>query len=437
MMSDEDDDLLCELVPGTQAFLAAGVIPGTLCGIESVGRPDVVCWASDVACLEAIQEAGYSQAVALVPAPGRNLFDPLRSHADQLGLVKKFIIAGGERDFVEELARRLGRHRVWRARWPQGCQDACDTAQRHGMQAVRDSLEAADPYPIEGIHRPSAEAMLAFRHAPPAPVLTTGCGATDQIMKFPGEGKLIVVTGIPNHGKSSWMTHAMAHTAKHHSRRWAVFSPEMGEWQNLSAAAMSWWAAKPFRSTDSIPGMTDDEISSGAIWCSHHFTYLACDGEDAAPTLDWLLERAAACVFRDGTTDFVIDPWNEIEHDEGGRSETAYIGRALQRLRAFATRHGCNVWIVAHPTKLKPMKPGEPVPVPTSYDINGGANWANKADMIIVVHCPDTTTQIHLLKARFRRWGRRGRMAELEFDPTTSRFRSAAVCDAARDPDGA
>jgi twinkle protein len=183
--------------------------------------------------------------------------------------------------------------------------------------------------------------------------------------------------------------------------------------------------------------MTDKEIADGASWCGSRFSFLACDGENDAPTLDWLLERARACILRDGTTDFLIDPWNEIEHDEAGRTETTYIGRVLQRLRGFANRHGCNVWIVAHPTKLKPMKPGEPVPVPTAYDINGGANWANKGDMIVVVHCPANVTQIHLLKARFRRWGRRGEVAELELDPTTGRFRSADVREAYGDPEPA
>ena len=256
-------------------------------------------------------------------------------------------------------------------------------------------------------------------------------------MRLPGEGKLIVVTGIPNHGKSTWMLHVMAHTAQAHKRRWAIFTPEFGEWEHPAAQIMQWRAYKPYRPMPGLPGMSDREIEDGAAWCESRFSFLSCDGETDAPTLDWLLELARACVLRDGTTDFVIDPWNEIEHDEGGRTETAYIGRVLQRLRAFATRHGCNVWIVAHPTKLKPLKPGEPPPVPTAYDINGGANWANKADMILLVHCPENVTQIHLLKARFRRWGRRGGMAELLFDPTSGRFRSASISSGLRDPEPA
>jgi len=383
--------------------------------------------------MEAVRAAGYPQTVALVPAARRDIFAPLKDNFELLEKVAKIIIVGGSREFVEELARRLGRHRVWRCHWPEGCADAADIIQRHGAQAVRDGIESAQPYPIEGIHHPSAAAMLAHRHAPAPPTLTTGCHATDQIMRLPGEGKLIVVTGIPNHGKSTWVTSIMAHTAQNHDRRWAVFSPEFGEWQHLAAQVMTLRAGKAFRAGAGQAAMSDADISEGAEWCRTRFSFLACDGEDDAPTLDWLLDRARACVLRDGTTDFVIDPWNEIEHDEAGRSETSYIGRALQRLRAFACRHGCNVWIVAHPTKLKPVKVGDPVPVPTAYDINGGANWANKGDLIVVVHCPETVTQIHLLKARFRRWGRRGAIAELEFDPTTGRFHSAAVADALTD----
>jgi twinkle protein len=438
---DDIDDPLWGAIDDTPAPIRAA--PGTLHGIETVAKPDVIWWAPDIEALEAVRAAGYTQSVALVPDEMGDAFGLLGDYKDQTDAWQKIVICGGPDAFVGELARRLGRHRVWRVCWPDGCTDASDTLQRRGTQAVRDAIDAAEPFPIEGIHRPTKEAMLAHRHAAPPITLTTGCEASDKIMRFPGEGKLIIITGIPNHGKSSVLTHIMAHTASAHDRRWAVFSPEMGEWQILAAQIMAWRAAKPFRPVHGTPSMTDDDIREGAEWCRPRFAFLSFDAEDEAPTLEGILEKARVCVFRDGTTDLVIDPWNEVEHEDGRLNETTYTGRVLQRLRGFAARHGCNVWIVAHPRILRALKPGEPVPVPTAYDISGSSNFANKGDVILTVHCPEvkegnktrpgSVTQLHLLKARFRRWGRRGGVAELEFDPTTGRFRSAMIMDSLAD----
>jgi twinkle protein len=434
-MSD-DSDPLWGIVDTIQENAAPVPAPGSLDGVGDIEGPypDLVIWTHDGESAAAIRDAGYRQILVLVPAPNRDVFAPMREHADLLGRIRKIIIAGGPPTFRAELARRLGRHRVWLAVWPEGCADPAEVAQSHGLQVIRNAIENAKPIPIEGVNQPSAEMMLAFRHAPAPPVLTTGCQATDRLLRLPGEGRLIIVTGIPNHGKSSWLTHLMGHTAEAHGRRWAVFSPEFGEWQHLAAAVMAWRINKPFRGSAACEGMSDQEIADSAEWIRPRFTFLACENEDDAPTLDWFLEMARICVLRDGATDAVIDPWNELQFDSAGRTEAEIIGRALQRLRAFAIRYGCNVWIVAHPTKLRPAKPGEPVPPPGPYDINGSSNWANKADLIVTVHCPENVTEIYLMKSRFRRWGRKGGSpARLQFDPWTGRFRSEQLEEALDD----
>ena len=128
-------------------------------------------------------------------------------------------------------------------------------------------------------------------------------------------------------------------------------------------------------------------------------------------------------MLRDGTTDLLIDPWNEVEHVRGKDSETDYIGLMLRRLKAFAKRHGCNVWIIAHPAKPLPLRPGEKRAAPGPYDLAGSANWANKTDIGITVHSPEPgAAEIHLWKLRFRRWGQRGAVVKLDFDASTGRY---------------
>ncbi len=413
----------------------------TLFNVDRIETPDVVWWVEGEPDVMALHQCGYRQTVTLkdgAPAELRAEDDPRRAddrrfaalgtHAELLEKVGKFVLAGDMDGpgavLREELARRLGRHRCWLVTWPEGCKDACDTLRQHGEGVVREALEAAAPYPIEGVQRVGKGTLERLFRLPPLPVLTIGVGAVDEVMKLPGEGRLIVITGIPNHGKSSFVTFAMVQTAVRHARRWVVFSPENQPWEEYAAQCAEVLVGKAFRGPRGLDIMTAEDRAKAETWLAERIVFLVSDAEDSSPTLDWVLDRAKASVLRDGATDLVIDPWNEVEHERGDRTETEYIGRSLQRLKAFAYRHGCNVWVVVHPTKLLPAKPGAKLAPPSLYDVAGSAHWANKADLAITIHTPEHLTEVHLRKARFSRWGRRNTMASLEFDPITGRYRS-------------
>jgi twinkle protein len=150
-------------------------------------------------------------------------------------------------------------------------------------------------------------------------------------------------------------------------------------------------------------------------------TLLACDALVDQPTLDWILERAEAAVLRDGITDLKLDPWNEIAHQRGDMTETDYTGQCLQRLKAFAYRHGVNVWIIAHPAKPAPGEHDKP---PNGYSISGSQHWANKSDLGLTVWVEPKTNDVELRvwKSRFSRWAARGAVAALDFDQMTGRY---------------
>jgi twinkle protein len=100
----------------------------------------------------AIAEAGYANA-ASVPngaqtggkaADDSAAFSWIANCAEHLDRVERFILAGDAdekgRGLEAELARRLGRERCWRVRWPDGndapCKDANETLARIIRQAV-------------------------------------------------------------------------------------------------------------------------------------------------------------------------------------------------------------------------------------------------------------------------------------------------------------
>jgi twinkle protein len=415
----------------------------TLYNVAAVDEadPQMVWWVEGEADVMAMHEAGYPQTISLpngAPAklrdeddPAREhdeRFAPLRTHADLLGKVKRFILAGDMdapgQVLREELARRLGRHRCWIVLWPEGCKDAGDVLKKHGPERVRQCVEAATPYPIRGVYYIRPGTLQDYRAKPPPPLLSTGLAPLDKMLRLPSDGRLIVTTGYPGSGKSSLIRFLMVHTAHAHDRRWMVFSPEMAPWEKFASTIAEVRTGEPFRERHGRHPMTHGELEAAEHWMMGRFVFLANDAEDDAPSVEWILERTRMEVIRFGVTDLLIDPWNQVSHDFGRMSETQYIERQLQIIAGFGQRHGVNTWIVAHPIKPSGVRFGdEGPPAPTLYDIAGSATWFNRTDLGLAVHRPPGRgTEIHLRKSRFDEWGQKGGMALVEYQPWCGRF---------------
>jgi twinkle protein len=428
----------------------------TLFNIDSITDIGHVVWVEGETDCMAVHEAGWKQVVSLKDGASKTLrdeddpkresdrrFEALTTHAEKLSEIEKFYLAGDNDEpglvLREELARRLGRNRCLIVTWPEGCKDACDVMVKFGEDVVCECIHNAKPYPIDDVQEITGAALDAYLELPAPKVMTTGATATDQILKLPGEGRLIIVTGVPSSGKSTWTMFVMLHLILREDRRFLVFSPEMQPFEEFAVLCAQVLNGKPARRgkhwIEGDPIMSRKERVQVGDWLRDRMKFLATDSLENPPTLDLILDRATQSSLRLGITDLLIDPWNEIEHQRNGLSPTDYIGRSLQRLKSFGNRHGCNVWVVAHPTKLRPPTPGEPMPPPGPYDISDSAHWANKADVGITVHTPESMTSIHLWKARFKRWGTKGTFAELGLNEANGRFESQPSVQIKHGPD--
>jgi twinkle protein len=373
--------------------------------------------------------AGFLNAVSVpdgAPSPDAKHFENKFEFLDdeRLDAVKTFILAvdkdrPGER-LEDELARRLGRDKCLRVTWPEGCKDANEVLITHGAQVLRECIEDARPFPVEGIFSMSdieddLNLMLEYGMIQGEP---TGWDSVDGLYT-PAPGQWTLVTGIPSMGKSEWLDALAVNIAEIAGWSFGVCSPEN--------QPISWHAAKLIEKRMGerlVAGRVDAKsFGEAKAWMNQHFHFIMPE----EPTLDSVLAKAKVLVRRVGMKGLIIDPYNELDHArrKDGVSETEYVSSFLTQLRKFARENSIHVWLVAHPAKL--MKDNKGVyPVPDGYTVSGSAHFYNKADNIIAVHRdtsnPMAATEIHVQKIRSRWLGKRG-VAYLQWRPECGRFK--------------
>jgi twinkle protein len=373
--------------------------------------------------------AGFLNAVSVpdgAPSPDAKHFENKFEFLDdeRLDAVKTFVLAvdkdrPGER-LEDELARRLGRDKCLRVTWPEGCKDANEVLITHGAQVLRECIEDARPFPVEGIFsmgdiEDDLNSMLEYGMIQGEP---TGWDSVDGLYT-PAPGQWTLVTGIPSMGKSEWLDALAVNIAEIAGWSFGVCSPEN--------QPISWHAAKLIEKRMGerlVAGRVDAKrFTEAKAWMNQHFHFIMPE----EPTLDSVLSKAKVLVRRAGMKGLIIDPYNELDHArrKDGVSETEYVSSFLTQLRKFARENSIHVWLVAHPAKL--MKDNKGVyPVPDGYTVSGSAHFYNKADNIIAVHRdtsnPAAATEIHVQKIRSRWLGKRG-TAYLQWRPECGRFK--------------
>jgi len=417
------------------------------CGTESL------IWTEGEFDALAVKESGYSSVVSVpdgappardkngkliaVPDDDRDIdpedddkFSFMSRLMEQLLRVKTHIIAvdgdepGGR--LAKELVRRLGPAKCFWIEYPSDlvvpdkkkdgrlrkCKDMNEVKKYLGAEKVREVIDNAKQWPVKGLFRLSDYPEMEIPQ-----MCEIGISKElDEKMKF-YSGQFIVCTGIPGMGKSTFINQAAVLLAKIHKWPCAIFSGEK--------------AVKPFLAHELMTAFLDKERKSWTMedrlrataFVERYFRFIDYDdtAEDVSMDIDYILDRAATAVFRDGVRLLIADPWNELEHNRpGNMTLTEYVGVAIKKFKRFAKQFGCTVCIVAHPTKIAPDT------VPGLYNISDSAHWANKPDLGIVVHAdePDTNgRQIYISKVRLKRIAGNTGVVSLSFDETTGLFR--------------
>lgn len=386
--------------------------------------------------LLALNEAGSENAVALPHAMHPFSVEHPGGDWSILGHIEKAVEKAGHFSIMlrnnlpghaleDEISRRLGRDHCFRTRWHgQNWADptqagALTCLRQFGTQALQDAVRRIEAYPVSGTYSlddvdDALEFLYEFGLQPGE---STGFPSLDEYYTVK-EGQITVVTGIPSHGKSNLLDAIMVNIARNSTSEWkfGLFSPENQPIERHYASLMEKYVGAPFTAIAGRERISRTQKDDAKRWLNRHFKVILPDEESGNWSVDEILRLAKSLVYRDGIRGLVIDPWNELDHTRpSAMTETEFISNALTKIRRFARLNGVHVWIVAHPTKMEKRADGL-YPVPTPYNISGGAHWNNKADCCITVYrhpgrADQDIVDIHTQKVRFREVGKVGRIA--------------------------
>ncbi len=357
--------------------------------------------------LAAAQVAGdLVRAVSVIDGAGSNL-DFFGDIWPLLDKVPRFIL-GGDSDepgqkLNAELARRLGAARCAWLQYPTG-KDLNDVLRAKGGPAARSCIEGAKPFPIKGVYK-----LSDYPEVGELEVFDTGWPCLNSYLKL-WIPELMLITGVPSHGKSKLALHMLCHQVERHGARPAIFSAEV--------------PIKP-HVRDELRRFHGKDDAAADAWIEENFVFLGADPRDAEDEIDvaWIIEKASDAVIRHGINWLLIDPWNQLEHRRNRESVEEYQERALRELNRFRRSFGVGVIVVAHPTKDVKGRDGK-IRTPGLYDVSGSAHWYNAPDHGVVVDRRDgagNRVKVIIRKSRFAKSGHVGE-AWLRFDNEEGRY---------------
>ncbi len=248
-----------------------------------------------------------------------------------------------------------------------------------------------------------------------------GIESIDECFRL-DRGKLVVVTGIPNMGKSEFVDYMCVQYHKLYGMRTLYFSPENQPLPLHIDKLYKKFEGKKFDETQ----IDDVHCSDVRKYIYNNFFFIDYNKEYRLEEIAQITEKM---VYEAGVDIVVIDSHNKLLHDLS-RNETDVIGRELDFIERLAKRLNIIIFLVAHPKKM--TKNGDEYTIPSAYDINGSANFFNKADFVIVVHrnYEPNYTIVKVDKVKFNNYGGQGEI-HLGYDCAIGNYYSIPSMDGA------
>ena len=380
----------------------------SLYNYDNIYRSDTVIFCEGEIDVLSLAEAGFSNGTTLqngAPKEAKFNDNDARFQAlKQNKLLAKKIILFLDNDesgkaLHKELLHRFGKDSCWFVETPSGCKDANEVLMKHGKEKLKELINNAKPYPVEGLYTAydySKEIQELYDGNYIKPV-EIGIQGLDDIYKIM-TGTFHTITGIPNHGKSLFLDQILLSLAKTKNWKFAIFSPEHSTQMHIRRLLQMYLQKNFDENFDER--MTKEDLEKGLDFINDHFYFI--ETREAVPSIELILSIAKSAIFKFGVKGLIIDPYNEINATRSSQKrEDEHIRDFISLCKRFIRVHECILWVVAHPTKLPKSTDGSYAP-PTAYDISGASHWHNQSDAVLTIHrdFEDHTTKVITRKIR-------------------------------------
>lgn len=235
---------------------------------------------------------------------------------------------------------------------------------------------------------------------------------------------LMLITGYPSYGKSTFIDAMTINISVMHDWRWLFFSTETDNYTTHLRKLVQIHAGK------SLIALTEKEIEKSVRWINDHFTWIG-QPEDTFLSLDDVL-RITKDLLKEGKyiDGLIIDPWNDLSHKDSAGREDQYVRDALMKIKAFSRNNDLLSCLVIHPKTQEKNNDGS-FPIPHLRNCSGGAMWWNKADYGISIHRKDFNingVHVYIQKVKNSLIGQQG-ATFLDCEPTSLRLKDTFVRD--------
>jgi len=328
----------------------------------------------------AMVEAGFNNTIS-VPNGANDNDNYWKNSEKYLKDVKQFIIATDNDEkgeiLKDKIAQRLGRYR-------------CKYVEFKGKDANDDlisgdlekSIKNAYSFPVSGTF--TAKDLRAgvnnlYHNGLPDTIYPKHeCFGNLKNIFSVMRGQVVLPTGIPSHGKSTFTDWYVLNLIKDYDMKASWYTPEHTPMDLYETELIQKVLGRNFwKDKEGQKRLTQEEIDTYDEWANERI-YLTDCGENEVPTWTWLLDKFKEQMYSFGVDIFVIDAFNKVILPKGNKIEE--INTVLTKLTHFARANNVIIFLIAHPTKMKKTESGV-YEAPTLYDVSGSSDFRNQ------VHC--------------------------------------------------
>jgi len=305
------------------------------------------------------------------------------------------------RNLREELSIRLGKENCSYVVFGEN-KDANDCLMNRGVQAVVEHCTKPTQYRMTGVFsfEDIEDEILDFYYNGLPKGAKTSIAPLDEHLSY-HEGYITVLTGIPSHGKTSFLDFLCARLNIIDGWKGGFYSPENKPLKLHASKLARIYTGKHW---DGEYKMNLEELNDFTEYIRDEFWFVKPEEEYSVKSI---LSSVSQLVKRKGVKFFVIDAWNKLDHND---DSTSYVGKTLDEIAAFCEMNQVHCFLVVHPKKMQKNRDTGLYELPTLYDCSGSANFYNKADGGISVYrnFTEDISEIYFQKIKFEHWGKVG-----------------------------